>query len=167
MQISTPAYRSLAEKLSIYRDDCCSQEPKIRLLMPLPAPEMWPGFQKWGEMSKPGPCVAQCTVTAAESAAAPDLLFKAWSVAIAQVCHTENPTALSLGDFTCRAGSSVANLFTHLASSNLFSLTKMSDHPFQVLLLSNMAHYYFMVYSADKIMASCICQHQLMGISLF
>lgn len=66
--------------------------------MPLPAPERWPGFQKGGKMSKPGPCMAQCSMTAAESAAAPDQLLKACSVAVGQVCSTENPTALSLGD---------------------------------------------------------------------
>lgn len=39
MHISTPAYRSLADELRIYSDARCSQEPKIRLLMPQPAPK--------------------------------------------------------------------------------------------------------------------------------
>lgn len=49
MQISTPASRSLTEGLSIYRDACCSQEPKIRLSMPHQHPRGDLIFRSGGE----------------------------------------------------------------------------------------------------------------------
>lgn len=143
MQISPPACRSLAEELSMYRDAFRSQEPKIRLLMPQSAPESWPDFQKWGDISQPAPCMASTSMAAVSlqqlwiSFLNLVLYLSGWSAAQEDATHAK-PNCPLTTELTCRAYAS--NLFTQLASSKFFPPVKMSGHPFQVLHLSNFAH---------------------------
>lgn len=100
-------------------------------------------------------------MTAAESAAAPDQLLKAWSVAVRQVCSTENPTALSLGDLPTE----LCHLW-QIFSPTLPPPTPSHSQKCLIIPLSSAVEQYGTeVYSAEEVMASCICKHQPLGIS--